>query len=219
MGNLLNLITPLHTGTSREYIPRMLDDKVDCMLKAREYESDYWDGDRRYGYGGYHYLEGYWTPMAEGLIRTYGLRKGDRVLDVGCGKAFLLYELHRMGLEVHGFDISRHAVAGARDEIRDRLYIQRAEEHFQYGNNEFDLVISINTLHNLPLFKLKNALGEIERVGKNKYLCVESYRNEQELFNLQCWALTCESFFSSSEWEWIFNEFNYSGDYEFIYFE
>ena len=219
MGNLLNLVNPLHTSTKREYLPRMVDDKVQCMLKAKEYEFDYWDGDRRFGYGGYRYLEGYWTPMAQGLIDTYGLQKGARILDVGCGKAFLLYELHRLGMEVNGFDISRHGLKEAKDEIRDNLFIQRAEEPFPYADGEFDLVISVNSLHNLPVFSLKKALAEMERVGRNKYLCVESFRNEQELFNLQCWALTCESFFSKDEWEWLFEEFKYTGDYEFIYFE
>ncbi|ACS78622.1 class I SAM-dependent methyltransferase [Maridesulfovibrio salexigens] len=219
MGKLLNLVTPLHTSSNREYLPRMVDSKVECMLKAKEYEFDYWDGERRYGYGGYRYLEDYWTPVAKALIETYGLEKGARILDVGCGKAFLLYELYRLGMEVHGFDISCHGLEGAKEEIRENLFIQRAEEPFPYTDNKFDLVISINSLHNLPIFNLKKALGEIERVGRNKYLCVESYRNEQELFNLQCWALTCESFFSKDEWGWIFKEFNYSGDYELIYFE
>ena len=218
MGKLLNLVTPLHTSSKREYLPRMNDNKVDCMLKAKEYEFDYWDGDRRYGYGGYRYLEDYWTPVAKGLIETYGLEKGARILDVGCGKAFLLYELHKLGMEVHGFDISRHGLEDAKEEIRENLFIQRAEEPFPCADNDFDLVISINSLHNLPIFNLKKALDEMERVGRNKYLCVESFRNEQELFNLQCWALTCESFFSKEEWEWIFKEFNYSGDYELIYF-
>ncbi|WP_415714092.1 class I SAM-dependent methyltransferase [Maridesulfovibrio sp.] len=219
MGNLLNLITPLHTSTKREYLPRMLDDKVQCMLKAKEYEFDYWDGDRRYGYGGYRYLQGYWTPVAEGLIERYGLKQGSRILDVGCGKGFLLYELHKLGMEVCGFDVSRHALAEARPEIRSNLFLREAEKPFPYADKEFDLVISVNSLHNLPVFNLKKALGEMERVGRNKYLCVESFRNEQELFNLQCWALTCESFFSKEEWEWLFKEFGYSGDYEFIYFE
>ncbi|MCM8831809.1 MAG: SAM-dependent methyltransferase, partial [Candidatus Omnitrophica bacterium] len=79
--------------------------------------------------------------------------------------------------------------------------------------------VSITTLHNLHIYDLKKALQEIERVGKNKFIVVESYRNEKELFNLQCWALTCVAFFSVKEWKWLFKEFGYSGDYEFIFFE
>lgn len=219
MGELLNLITPLHKSTSREYLPRMLDEKVKCMLKAKEYEFDYWDGNRRFGYGGYSYRPGYWKPMAKGLIDQYNLKPGAKILDVGCGKAYLLYEFHLLGMDVHGFDISKHGLADAKEEIRGRLFFHRAEDKFPYEDGEFDLVISLNTLHNLRIFDLKKALFEMERVAKHKYMCTESYRNEQEQFNLQCWALTCESFFDKEEWEWIFKEFGFSGDYEFIYFE
>lgn len=201
MGKLREFVTPLHTSTSREYVARMVDEKVHCMLKAKEYEADYWDGDRRYGYGGYRYMPGRWKPVAEAMIEEYGLKKGDKILDVGCGKAYLLYELHLLGMEVHGFDISEHGLADAKEEIRDNLFNHRAEKPYPFADNEFDLVITLNTLHNLEIFDLKVALEEIERVGKNKYICVESYRNELEQFNLQCWALTCESFYTKRAWD------------------
>ena len=89
----MNFVTPLHKQTARDYLARMVDDKVHCMRKAKEYEFDYWDGDRRFGYGGYKYLPGRWKPVAENLIASYGLKAGSRVLDVGCGKGFLLYEM------------------------------------------------------------------------------------------------------------------------------
>lgn len=219
MGCLRNFVTALHTGTKRDYLARMVDDKVQCMLKAKEYESDYWDGDRRYGYGGYRYMPGRWTPVAQGLIDAYGLKPGAKILDVGCGKAYLLHELALLGMDVRGFDISRHGLAGATDLVRDRLFRHRAQDPYPFADKEFDLVISLTTLHNLEIFDLAKALPEIERVGRHGYVCVESYRNEQELFNLQCWALTCESFFSAAEWPWLFERFGYTGDYEFIYFE
>jgi len=219
MGDLKNFITPLHTSTSRKYIDRMVDEKVHCMLKAKEYEADYWDGDRRYGYGGYRYMPGRWTPVAQAMIDAYSLKPGAKILDVGCGKAYLLYELAKLGMEVHGFDISQHGLADAPEEIKTNLFTHRAQDKYPFAGDEFDLVITITTLHNLEIFDLKLALEEIERVGKNKYICVESYRNELEQFNLQCWALTCESFFSKQEWEWVYDHFGYTGDYEFIYFE
>ncbi|MFB0566229.1 MAG: class I SAM-dependent methyltransferase [Candidatus Aminicenantaceae bacterium] len=220
MGKLLNIVTPLHKKTKRDYIERMMDDKVHCMLKAKEYEFEYWDGDRRYGYGGYKY-DGRWKAAAEKFIEIYSLKPDAKILDVGCGKAHLLYELKQLlpESEIIGFDISRHGIGDAPEAIRKYLFRLRAQDPYQWGDNYFDLVISLGCLHNLRIFELKTAISEIERVGKNKYIMVESYRNEQELFNLQCWALTAESFFDTDEWIWIYNHFGYTGDYEFIYFE
>jgi len=221
MGRLLEIVTPLHKATKRDYIGRMTDDKVTCMIKAKEYEFDYWDGDRRYGYGGYRYMEGRWTPVAQALIGIYGLTDGSKVLDVGCGKAFLLYEMKKIlpGLQVTGFDISKHGLAESKPNIRPHLFLYRAQDAYPFGDKQFDLVISLGTLHNLRVFELETAVKEIERVGKNKYIMVEGYRNELELFNLECWALTAESLFHTSEWIWLYNHFGYTGDYEFIYFE
>jgi SAM-dependent methyltransferase len=220
MGRLLNIVTPLHKRTARDYLARMVDDKVACMRTAKEYERDYWDGDRRFGYGGYRY-DGRWKVVAEQLIETYGLRDGARILDVGCGKAFLLYELAQLlpGAQVTGFDVSQHGLADAPEPIRANLFRYRAQDAYPWGDGHFDLVISLGALHNLRLFELQAALREIERVGRNKYVMVESYRNEAEQFNLQCWALTAESFFDTAEWIWLYDHFGYTGDYEFIYFE
>ncbi len=220
MGRLLNIVTPLHKKTKRDYIGRMVDDKVNCMIKAKEYEFDYWDGDRRYGYGGYSY-DGRWKVVAEKLIEIYNLQPTCKILDVGCGKAHLLYELKQLlpKSEGIGFDISRHGIGDAPEAIREHLFRYRAQDFYPWADCYFDLVISLGCLHNLRIFELKTALTEIERVGKNKYIMVESYRNEQELFNLQCWALTAESFFDTTEWIWIYKHFSYAGDYEFIYFE
>src|SRR5260370_20138624 len=93
MGQLLNLATPLHKRTKRDYLARMMDDKVHCMVKAKEYEFDYWDGDRRYGYGGYRYMTGRWKPVAEKLAQNYCLTPGARVLDIGWREGHLLYAL------------------------------------------------------------------------------------------------------------------------------
>jgi SAM-dependent methyltransferase len=212
--------TPLHRRTSRKYVDRMVDDKVQCMLKAKEYEFDYWDGDRRYGYGGYRY-DGRWRPVAEQIVQTYGLTESSSILDVGCGKAHLLYELRQLlpGARLVGFDTSRHGLADAPEGIRDCLTRYRAQDRYPWGDGEFDLVLSLGCLHNLRLFELSGALAEVERVGRQGYIMVESYRNEQELFNLQCWALTAESFFDTAEWIWLYNHFGFTGDYEFIYFE
>jgi len=221
MGRLLNIVTPLHQMTARKYIDRMVDEKVHCMLKAKEYETDYWDGDRRYGYGGYKYMEGRWKPVAEALIDIYNLSNDSKILDVGCGKAYLLFEIKKLlpEIELAGFDISKHGLADAKEEVRDDLFRYRAQDRYPWGDDYFDLVISLGCLHNLRIFELETAVKEIQRVGKQKYIMLESYRNELEQFNLQCWALTAESFFDTAEWIWLYNHFGYSGDYEFIYFE
>ena len=221
MGRLLDIVTPLHRATERDYLARMNDDKVACMLKAKEYEYDYWDGDRRYGYGGYRYIEGRWAPVAEKLIELYGLTDGSSVLDVGCGKAFLLYEMQKLvpGLAVAGMDISHHALASAPQEVRPHLRLHRAQDPLEYEDNQFDLVISLACLHNLRLYDLQRALAEIERVGRRAYVMVEAYRDELEQFNLECWALTAESLLHTSEWTWLFELSGYTGDYELIYFE
>jgi len=220
MGRCMNIVTPIHTKTARDYLSRMQDSKVDCMQVARRYGSDYWDGERRYGYGGFRY-DGRWKSVAEKLIETYALPRDAAILDIGCGKGFLLYELKQLlpAARICGFDISTYALDNAKEEIRADLFMHRAEDPYPYADKQFDLVISLTTLHNLHLPELKSALTEMERVGKNGYLVVEAYRTEEELFNLQCWALTCAAFFTPDEWAWLFSEFGYSGDYEFIYFE
>jgi len=220
MGRLLNIVTPLHTRTARDYIGRMTDDKVHCMEVARRFDADYWDGDRRYGYGGYRY-DGRWAAVAERLIATYQLPADAKILDVGCGKAFLLYEFTRLlpGCTVVGLDISEHALATAKEEVRGNLMQHSAADTLPFGDKQFDLAISLNVVHNLPVEYATCALAEMARVAKNQFLVVESYRSPRELFNLQCWALTCESFLRPASWEWLMQEADYEGDFEFIYFE
>lgn len=221
MGKLVNYITQLHKSTKRLYIERMQDDKVACMIEAKKYDFNYWDGDRRFGYGGYKFIEGRWKPVAEIFIENYKLDNKSKVLDVGCGKGFLLYEIKKIlpKIKIYGIDSSEYAIKNSKEEIKSNLIIHNANKKFPFDDNEFDLVFSINTLHNLKIFDLKIALKEMNRVGKNGYLCLESYRSELELFNLECWALTCQSFYAPDEWKWIYDHFGYNGDYEFIYFE
>ena len=220
MGQLLNLITPLHKKSKRDYIGRMKDEKVACMEVARKYDKDFWDGDRRYGYGGYKY-DGRWEIVAKKLIEQYNLKEDAAILDVGCGKGFLLYEFKKLlpKAKVKGFDFSHYAIENSKEEIRENIFVHKAQDKYPFEDREFDLVISINTIYNLWINEFKTAIQEIERVGRNKYVTMESYRNNEELFNVQCWALTCELFFRPEEWVWVFNEFGYAGDYEFIFFE
>ena len=220
MGRLLNIVNQLHRRTARDYVGRMADAKVECSVVARRFDRDYWDGDRRYGYGGYKY-DGRWSVVAKQLVETYGLKPGARILDVGCGRGFLLYELSKLvpGATVAGFDVSEYALATAKEEVRPFLFRHRAEDPFPFADQSFDLVISLNTLHNLPVPAAVASLKEFERVAADKYLVVESFRDPEELFNLQCWALTCESFLRPEGWAWVYGLAGYTGDYEYIYFE
>lgn len=217
----LNLVTSLHTATKRDYLGRMNDSKVEAMMIAKQYGADYWDGDRKYGYGGYKYMPGRWATVAQKLIDLYGLKAGSKVLDVGCGKGFLLYEMQLIepGLEIHGFDISQYGLDHAHPDLKANLFIHRAQDPYPFGDNSFDLVISLGTLHNLHIFELEIAVAEIERVGKQGYIMLESFRNELEMFNLECWALTAESLMDVDEWKWVYDRFGFTGDYEFIFFE
>ncbi len=220
-GILRDFVSSLHQSTVRDYLARMVDDKVYCMERAKLYDFDYWDGDRRFGYGGYRYIPGRWTPVAEAIIAQYGLSNFSRLLDVGCGKGYLLYEIKKLlpNIQIQGFDCSEYALKNSKAEIAEYLFWHRAELEYPFATDDFDLVLSLGCLHNLRLPQLITALSEIQRVGKNAYVMVESYRNEQELTNLQCWALTAESYFDVDEWLWIYNMAGFTGDYEFIFFE
>ena len=216
-------MSPLHKSSTRNYLARVNDPIYPKALAARlakQWAFDYWDGDRRINYGGYRYIEGRWTDVAKLMIEHYGLTSGDKVLDVGCGKGFLLYELTRLmpGIEVRGLDISTYAVEHAKPEVKHLLDVGTASR-LPYENNEFTLAISINTFHNLYNYELERALSEIQRVAGKGYICVESYRSEEEKVNLLYWQVTCEQFNTPSEWEWWFEKTGYTGDYSFIFFE
>lgn len=221
MGSYRDIVTPLHKATARDYIGRMQDQKAYCMKVAREYGQAFWDGERKFGYGGYKY-DGRWSIVAKNFIEEYDLKDGSSILDIGCGKGFLLYELKKLlpNCTICGFDISEYAINNAKEEVSGSLFLQNAADpKWAFKDDEFDFAFSLTTLHNLKINELKTALSEFDRVSKKQYLMVESYRNEVEQFNLQCWALTCYSFYTPEEWLWLFNEYHYSGDYEFIYFE
>ena len=221
MKKKLNIFTPIHKSTKRNCLKRMMDNKVYFMKLAKKYSKDYWDGSRKSGYGGYKYIENYWIPVAKKLIKQYNLNNESKILDIGCGKGFLLYEIKKIlpQIRISGFDISKYAINKSHKKIKKYLKVGDARKNFKYKNKSFELAISLGCIHNLEIFDVKNFLKEISRVSKEQYLMTESYRNEKELFNLQCWALTCESFFSKTEWIWIFDLFKYDGDYEFIYFK
>ncbi len=217
----LDFVSGLHTSTKRNYIQRVVEhDKSQCAEMATKFGKDYWDGDRKYGYGGYKY-DGRWRKVADAMVKHYGIKPGDKILDVGCGKGFLLYEFTQSvpGVEVAGIDISSYAIENSKPEIKSSLQVSNATS-LPFASMTFDFIVSVTTLHNLFNYELFDALKEIERVGKkNKYLLIESYRTEEEKTNLLYWQLTCRTFYTPKEWEWFFKQAGYTGDYGAIYFE
>lgn len=220
----IDFLSANHKATARDYLGRVNNTEFPKHIAAelaKKWDFDYWDGDRRINYGGYSYKEGYWDLVASAFIEHYKLKAGDRVLDIGCGKAFLLFDLLKKlpDLEVVGLDISHYALENCKEEMRDYL-IHGSASALPFEDNEFDFVFSINTLHNLHNYDLYNSLKEIVRVSKSKsYICIESYRNEVEKANLLYWQVTCESFCTPEEWEWWFKITDYTGDHSFIYFD
>ena len=217
----IDFLSSIHKSTKRDYLARVNEfPKAEAIKIAEQYGYDYWDGDRKFGYGGYKY-DGRWNLVAKKIAEYYGIKSGDKILDVGCGKGLLLYGfmLAVPGVEVKGIDISEYAIENAKEEVRPFLEVGDAKK-LPYADTSFDLVISINTVHNLYIYDLFTAIKEIERIGKkDKYLVVESYRTEEEKVNMMYWVLTGECFFEIKEWEWIYKECGYTGDHSFIYFE
>jgi protein-L-isoaspartate(D-aspartate) O-methyltransferase len=220
----VDFMSVVHKSTKRDYLARVNDPeypKAKAATLSKKFDFDYWDGDRRVCYGGYHYMPGRWEKVAKAMADHYGIKAGDKILDVGCGKGFLLHDFTLVvpGVEVYGIDISQYAIDNSKEEIRGRLQLCSATT-LPFPNKHFDFVFSLNTLHNLYNYELDQALREIERVGKkDKYICVESYRTEEEKVNLLYWQLTCEAFCTPTEWEWWFKTAGYTGDHSFIYFE
>lgn len=217
----IDFIEKVHTSTKRDYIGRVTSaDKAQCAVVAKQFGYDFFDGDRKYGYGGYKY-DGRWRKVAEEMAEYYKLERGHKVLDVGCGKAYLLYELMQVvpGLEIAGLDISEYAIANAKEEVKPYL-TQGTAQNLPFEDNSFDLVISLNTLHNLRIYDLKKAIQDIERISRrDSYIVVESFRNDVEEVNMLYWQLTCASYYAVDEWEWLYQEWGYTGDYGFIFFD
>jgi protein-L-isoaspartate(D-aspartate) O-methyltransferase len=217
----LDFISLVHKATRRDYLARVTEyPKAEAAEKARQWGYDYWDGDRRTGYGGMRY-DGRWRKVADAMVKHYGIKPGDRILDVGCGKGFLLHDFTQAvpGVEVTGLDLSTYALENAKEEVKGRLVAGNAT-HLPFPDRSFDFVVSITTLHNLPPDQMVQAVREIERVGRGgKFICVESFRTEAEKVNLLYWQLTCECFARPATWQWYFELAGYTGDHGFIYFE
>ena len=182
---------------------------------ARQFGQEFFDGDRSTGYGGFHYAPRFWQPVIPTFVSHWGLSSHSSVLDVGCAKGFMLYDLMEAvpGVQVAGVDISEYAIRNAKTEVRDLLQVADARS-LPFEDNSFDVVISINTVHNLDRDECGVAIQEIERVSRHgAFITVDAYRDDDEQQRMLDWNLTAKTIMSTHEWESFFREVGYTGDY------
>lgn len=198
----------------RDYDKRMIEKTPEVIRIAKSFGREFFDGERKYGYGGYRY-DGRWKSVVQRMKAHYHLTPDTAILDIGCGKGFMLHDFKAMMPEctVAGIDVSKYAIDNAMESVKPYLKIAGAES-LPYPDKSFDLVVSINSIHNLPLEKLKVALREIERVSRgHSYITVDAWRNELEKENLFKWVLTAETMMHVDDWKKLFDEVGYTGDY------
>ena len=182
---------------------------------ARQFGKEFFDGERRHGYGGFSYHPRFWQPVIATFQTMYGLHQNSSLLDVGCAKGFMLYDFCELipGIRVEGIDISEYAIAQCKPEMRPKLRVADVRS-LPFADNTFDLVISINTVHNLAGDDLKRALQEIERVSAGRsFITVDAYRTDEERELMFAWNLTAQTILHVEEWKELFKTVGYTGDY------
>jgi len=207
----VNLLRSLPKG-KRNITARQHAKSDEHVRIARQYGEEYFDGSRDYGYGGYRY-DGRWKSVAKDIIAHFGLKLGSRVLDVGCGKGFLVKDLLSMGIDAYGVDISRYALMSCESEVIGRLHLGSAD-NLPFPDNSFEAVLSINTIHNLNRDRCKVALSEIQRLSPGRgFVQVDSFRTPEQKAIFESWVLTAEFYDYPTGWELLFNEAGYTGDW------
>ena len=180
---------------------------------SREYGETYFDGPREYGYGGYRY-DGRWRPVAQDIVDHFGLKPGDKVLDVGCAKGFLVKDLLELGIDAYGIDVSHYALMNCEPEVVGRLQIGSAES-LPFPDGSFDAVVSINTIHNLKREKCVQAVKEIERLAPGKgFIQVDSFKTPEQKEIFESWVLTAYFYDYPEGWLKLYEEAGYTGDYD-----
>jgi ubiquinone/menaquinone biosynthesis C-methylase UbiE len=213
MGREINLLSAL-PRTKRNIEARETAKDPEVVRISKQFGEMYFDGPRDYGYGGYKY-DGRWVPVARDLIRHFGLKPGQRVLDIGCAKGFLVKDLRDSlpGLEVFGADISEYALMHCHPDVIGRLHLGNVEK-LPFPSGSFDCVICLDTVHNLPRQRAKTALAEIQRLsGGRAFVRVDSYRTPEQKAVFESWVLTAEFHDYPDRWVALFDEAGYTGDY------
>ena len=214
MGNEINLLEN-YPRSKRNITERENKKTAEVRCIARKFGKDFFDGDRNFGYGGFNYNAKFWQPVIPTFKKYWKLSSKNSILDVGCAKGFMLYDFIKLipGIKVRGIDISDYAINNAKPEVRELVQVANAKK-LPFPDNSFDIVISINTIHNLEINECAQALLEIERVSKkNCFITVDAYRNEEEKKKMMAWNLTAKTIMSVDNWKSFFKEIGFKGDY------
>lgn len=201
--------------TKRDFNERAIQRTKEDIKIAREFGKDFFDGERRHGYGGYNYHPRFWKEVVNDFINHYKLTNNSKILDIGCAKGFMLYDFKKAlpNIKVVGIDISQYAIANALKDIKPFVKVGDAKELGMFNDAEFDLIIAINTIHNLEKNDLKNSIKEIERIGKHAFIVLDAWHNEEEKDRMLNWNLTGRTLMHVDDWKKLFKEVNYTGDY------
>ena len=201
---------------SKRNLDKRLSEKSPEIVKiAREFSKEFFDGDRKFGYGGLTYNPKYWANVVKDFVEYYKIKPDAKILDVGCAKGYMVYDFKRQypGLEMHGVDISEYAIKNCHPEVKDNLQVGEAES-LKFEDNYFDLVISINTVHNLELENCVASIKEISRVSKgNSFITVDAYNSDEEKERMFKWNLTAKTIMSTNDWKDTFKRIGYNGNF------
>ena len=214
MGQEIDLLEN-YPRTKRNVEERGETKTEDVRRVARQFGQEFFDGDRQYGYGGFKYFSRFWQPVIPTFQKHFDLTSSSSLLDVGCAKGFMLYDLEQLipGISVSGVDVSDYAIEHAMEDVQSNVQVADAR-NLPFADNSFDIVISINTIHNLERDDCAKALREIERVSrKGSFITVDAYRDDEEKERMFAWNLTAKTIMSVDEWVAFFDEVGYTGDY------
>lgn len=214
MGQEIDLLAN-YPRTKRNVEERGLSKTEADRALAREFGEAFFDGNRSHGYGGFSYNPRFWTPVIPTFREYFDLKAGDRVLDVGCAKGFMMHDMAALipGLEVKGIDVSEYAIANVMDDMRGHVQVANAMS-LPFADKSFDVVISINTIHNLAEADCATALKEIERVARRgAFITVDAYFDEEQRQRMEAWNLTARTIMHGQAWEAFFDQVGYTGDY------
>lgn len=214
MGHEINLLAQ-YPQSKRDLEGRASQRTEQDRQIARRFDKEFFDGDRKYGYGGFSYHPRFWQPVIPAFKTHYNLTCESKVLDVGCAKGFMLYDFTQIipGIGVSGIDISEYAIANAKEEVKNCLQVADARK-LPFEDKSFDLVISINTLHNLEREDFKKAIRELERVSRGgKFITMDAYRSDEEKIRMDMWNLTALTYMHVDEWKQFLKAAGYRGDY------